>query len=108
MTGKPNYATAAAAPSATATGPATAVTVTAREFKFTLSKTSVPQGEVVFTVVNNGKLAHNFWIDGEATPLISPGKSATLTVNLDPGRLDYLCTVPGHAAAGMKGTLTVQ
>ena len=108
MTGKPNYETAAAPASATATGQSTAVTVTASEFKFTLSRTSVPQGEVVFTVVNDGKLAHNFWIDGKQTPLISPGKSATLTTTLDAGTLNYLCTVPGHAAAGMKGTLTVQ
>src|SRR5690348_14808152 len=62
MTGKPNYETAAAAPSATATGQATAVTVTAREFAFRLSKTSVPHGEITFTVVNRGKVAHNFWI----------------------------------------------
>jgi uncharacterized cupredoxin-like copper-binding protein len=108
MTGKPNYETAAAPASATATGQSTAVTVTASEFKFTLSRTSVPQGEVVFTVVNDGKLAHNFWIGGKQTPLISPGKSATLTTTLDAGTLNYLCTVPGHAAAGMKGTLTVQ
>jgi uncharacterized cupredoxin-like copper-binding protein len=108
MTGKPNYETAAAPASATATGQSTAVTVTASEFKFTLSRTSVPQGEVVFTVVNDGKLAHNFWIGGKQTPLNSPGTSATLTTTLDAGTLNYLCTVPGHAAAGMKGTLTVQ
>ena len=109
MTGKPNYESAAAAPaSTTATGQATAVTVTASEFKFTLSRTSVPQGEVEFTVVNKGKLAHNFWINGQQTPLISPGKTATLTTTLTPGSANYLCTVPGHAAAGMKGTLTVR
>jgi uncharacterized cupredoxin-like copper-binding protein len=108
MTGKPNYASAAAAPSATATGHTAAVTVTAREFAFTLSKTSVPHGTVVFTVVNSGKVAHNFWIDGKSTPLVSPGKSATLTVSLDPGSFSYLCTVAGHAAAGMKGSLTVR
>lgn len=108
MTGKPNYGTAAAAPSAAATGEATAVTVTAREFAFTLSKTTVPSGEAVFTVVNRGKVAHDFWIGGHSTPLISPGKSATLTVALQAGTSTYLCTVPGHAGAGMKGTLAVQ
>jgi len=53
-------------------------------------------------------LAHNFWINGQQTPLISPGKTATLTTTLTPGSANYLCTVPGHAAAGMKGTLTVR
>jgi uncharacterized cupredoxin-like copper-binding protein len=108
MTGKPNYGTATPAQASTTDASATSVAVTAREFAFTLSRASVPEGEVVFTVVNNGKLAHNFWIGGNATPLISPGKSATLTVTLHRGASAYLCTVPGHAAAGMKGSLTVR
>ncbi len=87
---------------------ATAVTVTATEFHFKLSKTSVTHGAVTFTVVNKGKLAHDFKIGGKKTPLISPGKSAKLSVTLKAGKASYLCTVPGHAAAGMKGTLTVK
>ena len=86
----------------------TAVTVTATEFHFKLSKTSVPHGSVTFTVVNKGKLSHDFKIAGKKTPLIKPGKSAKLTVTLKKGKSAYLCTVPGHAAAGMKGTLTVK
>jgi uncharacterized cupredoxin-like copper-binding protein len=87
---------------------AASVTVTATEFKFKLSKTSVPHGAVTFNVVNKGKLAHDFKIGGKKTPLIKPGKSANLTVTLKAGKAAYLCTVPGHAAAGMKGTLTVK
>ncbi len=86
----------------------TAVTVTATEFHFKLSKTSVPHGSVTFTVVNKGKLPHDFKIGGKKTPLIKPGKSAKLTVTLKKGKAAYLCTVAGHAAAGMKGTLTVK
>src|SRR5713101_3882081 len=87
---------------------ATAITVTATEFHFKLSKTSVPHGTVIFTVANKGKLAHDFKIGGKKTLLIKPGKSAKLTVTLKAGKFPYLCTVPGHAAAGMKGTLTVK
>jgi uncharacterized cupredoxin-like copper-binding protein len=87
---------------------ATAVTVTATEFHFKLSKTSVSHGTVTFTVVNKGKLAHDFKIGGKKTPLVQPGKSAKLTVALKAGKFPYLCTVPGHAAAGMKGTLAVK
>jgi plastocyanin len=86
---------------------ATAVTVTATEFKFKLSKESVPHGTVTFTVVNKGKVAHDFKIAGKKTALIKPGKSAKLIVTLKAGKYPYLCTVPGHAAAGMKGTLRV-
>jgi nitrite reductase (NO-forming) len=87
---------------------ATAVTVTASEFKFKLSKTAVPHGSVTFTLVNHGKLPHDFKIGGKKTPLVKPGKSAKLTVTLKAGKSAYVCTVAGHAAAGMKGTLTVK
>jgi uncharacterized cupredoxin-like copper-binding protein len=107
MTGKPNYGAATPALGAGTTTQTTAVDVTATEFKFRLSKSSVPHGKVVFTLVNNGKLAHDFWIAGKTSPLVQPGKSAKLVVTLSAGTLRYLCTVPGHSAAGMKGTLEV-
>ena len=86
---------------------ATTVKVTAKEFKFTLSKRSVKHGAVVFVVTNRGKLGHDFKIGGKKTPVIKPGKSATLRVSLGKGNKPYLCTVAGHAAAGMKGKLKV-
>jgi uncharacterized cupredoxin-like copper-binding protein len=90
---------------------ATADTVTAgkpSELRFTLSKRSVPKGSVSFTVTNRGKLKHDFKIAGKKTPILASGKRATLTVTFKrAGRFPYLCTVPGHAAGGMKGTLVV-
>jgi plastocyanin len=86
----------------------TAVTVTATEFHFKLSKASVPHGSVTFTLVNKGHVGHDFKIGGKKTPVISPGKSAKVTVTLKAGKAAYLCTVPGHSAAGMKGSLTVK
>jgi uncharacterized cupredoxin-like copper-binding protein len=87
---------------------ATTVTVTATEFKFKLSKREVPVGVVVFHVVNRGRIEHNFKIAGKKTPLIKPGKSATLRIVFKKkGRYAYLCTVSGHAALGMKGVLAV-
>jgi uncharacterized cupredoxin-like copper-binding protein len=107
MTGKPNYENAGPALGASQSASTTAVHVTATEFRFDLSKTSVPHGKVIFTVVNNGKVAHNFWINGKSTPLLSPRENAKLTVTLAAGKLPFVCTVAGHAAAGMKGSLTV-
>lgn len=89
-------------------GAVTKVTVTATEFKFKLSRKTVPVGVVEFRVVNKGRIAHDFKIAGRKTPLIRPGKSATLRVVFKKkGRYAYLCTVRGHAAAGMKGVLAV-
>ena len=51
---------------------------------------------------------HDFKINGKKTPRIAGGKSATITVKFaKAGKFPYLCTVPGHAAAGMKGSFTV-
>jgi uncharacterized cupredoxin-like copper-binding protein len=84
------------------------VTVTATEFKFKVSPTTVKPGKVTFDVVNKGKIAHNFQIDGKTTALLSPGKSAKLTVTLKAGKYPYKCTVDSHATLGMKGTLVAQ
>ncbi len=84
------------------------VTVSASEFKFVFSKKSVPVGTVVFTVVNKGKISHDFKIGGKQTPVLNPGQSAKLTVKFaKKGRYAYLCTIQGHAAAGMKGLFAV-
>jgi uncharacterized cupredoxin-like copper-binding protein len=94
-------------PIAPAATTAATVTVTMKEFKFALSKTTVKHGAVVFKLVNKGALPHDFKIGGKKSALIKPGKTGTLTVVLGKGNKPYLCTVPGHAAAGMKGVLKV-
>jgi uncharacterized cupredoxin-like copper-binding protein len=85
------------------------IKVTASEWKFKLSRSSIPVGTtVVFKVTNKGKIPHDFKINGKKTPQLAAGKSATLTVKFaKAGSYPYECTVPGHAAAGMKGTFKV-
>ncbi|MGZ4410297.1 MAG: plastocyanin/azurin family copper-binding protein, partial [Gaiellaceae bacterium] len=101
----------------------TVVTVLAgkpSELKFKLSVNAVKRGTVVFKVTNKGLLPHDFKIcssphgglanscAGKGTPVISPGKSATLKYTFKKaGTYEYLCTMPGHAAGGMKGDLKV-
>ena len=76
--------------------------------KFTLSTKTAHAGSVTFVVTNKGQLAHDFKIAGKKTALLKHGKTARLTVVLKKGKYAYACTVPGHAAAGMKGTFTVK
>jgi uncharacterized cupredoxin-like copper-binding protein len=87
----------------------TTIKVVASEFKFALSKRSVPVGTtVVFKVVNKGKITHDFKIAGKKTKLLNPGQSATLKVKFaKKGKMPYLCTVLGHAKLGMKGVFAV-
>jgi uncharacterized cupredoxin-like copper-binding protein len=103
---------AVARPAERAAVAATTVNVTAgkpQEFRFRLSKATVARGIVTFKVKNTGQLPHNFKIAGKKTRVLNPGQSATLKVNLRTAkRYPYLCTVSGHAAAGMKGTLRVR
>jgi len=82
----------------------TKVTVTAKDFKFTLSRRSAPHGKVTFKLVNKGPSPHDFKIAGKKTIVIKKGKTRSFTVTLAKGKTyKYICTVPGHAAAGMKG-----
>jgi uncharacterized cupredoxin-like copper-binding protein len=104
---------------------ATVVTVTAgkpSELAFKLSKVSnIPAGTVTFKVTNSGRAIHDFEICttpvkttakntcvGKVTKKLNPGQSAVLTVKLTKtGMYEYLCSVPGHAAAGMKGLIGI-
>lgn len=114
-----------AAGAAQARTTSTHVAVTAgkpSEFGFKLSIKTVKLGSVVFAVKNGGAIPHDFKIcsaartndtpntcAGKVTKLLSPGQSASLTyVFKKKGKYEYLCTVPGHAAGGMKGLLTVK
>jgi len=96
---------------ATAHRSATVVKVQAgkpSEFRFTLSVKTVKHGTVTFAVTGAGALPHDFKINGKTTKLLSQGQSQNLTVTFaKAGKYPYLCTVTGHAAAGMKGVLTV-
>src|SRR5262249_3241795 len=101
----------------------TTVNVTAgkpSELRFTLSKKTFAHGTVAFKLTNAGARAHDPKIctrpkagranscTGKVTRLIGPGQSATLTYTFKTsGTYEYLCTVPGHAAAGMKGDVKV-
>ena len=80
------------------------------EFFFRLSaKSASKPGKVTFAFKNVGHVLHDFKINGKKTALIQPGKTAKLVVTFKKkGKYAFLCTVPGHAAAGMKGVFTVR
>lgn len=78
------------------------------ELKITVSKKTIAKGATTFKVVNKGGLSHDFKIAGKKTATLKTGKTTTLKATLKAGKYQFLCTLPGHAAGGMKGTLTVK
>ncbi len=97
----------AAAGTASPAAPTT-LNVKMTDYAFALSKKQVAKGTVVFRVVNRGEVVHDFRIAGKKTPIYSAGKSGVLRVLFKrPGTYAFICTVPGHVAAGMKGVLKV-
>jgi len=109
----PPVSTPGSSPSS-ATAPSTAkgtsVEVKGGEFFFRLStRSAIKPGTMTFVFTNTGQVLHDFKINGKQTPLIQPGKTAKLVVTFkNKGAYPYLCTVPGHAEAGMKGVFTVR
>jgi len=91
---------------------AVTVNVTAVEFKFRLSKLSVPKGSVVtFKITNRGNSPHDFDIPTlkKGTAYLAPGKSALFKlIASKSGRFRFVCTVPRHVELGMTGNFIVK
>ncbi len=101
-------ATTGQAPAAAAP---TAVSISMVDLKFVPADVTIPANtDVTVTVTNDGVLEHNWDVLGTAfkTEVAGGGDVQTITVNLAAGSYDVQCDVPGHAAAGMVGKLTVQ
>jgi uncharacterized cupredoxin-like copper-binding protein len=81
------------------------------QLRFTTKHLSAKAGTVTISFANTSPLEHNITIaQGTnvlgATPTFQ-GATKTLTLKLAPGTYTFYCSVPGHRAAGMEGTLTV-
>jgi uncharacterized cupredoxin-like copper-binding protein len=78
-----------------------------KKFKTVSVQKPVKHGLVRFVVKNTGKIAHNFVIGTGQTTIIKSGGTDTIDVTLAKGKRKFVCSITGHAAAGMKGTLVV-
>lgn len=88
-------------------GEATEVSMT--EYSFDPSDLSVASGDSL-EVVNDGEIPHNLTVEDTdlATEDLEGGASEDLTVDLEPGDYEIICSIADHAAQGMTGTLTVE
>jgi len=109
-------ATSAGTSSATGGGASGSLAIAANpsgQLAYDKKTLSAKAGKVTITMTNMSPLGHNITIEQGtngsvlgATPTFQGGtKSVTLT--LKAGKYTFFCSVPGHRAGGMVGTLTV-
>jgi plastocyanin len=82
------------------------------QLKFLASSATAQPGRVLIRMKNKSTTPHDIAITGgglnQIGPVVSNGGDSTVTASLKPGKYTFYCSVPGHRAAGMVGTLTVK
>jgi uncharacterized cupredoxin-like copper-binding protein len=89
---------------------ATTVEVTAGDLWFNPTEITVNADDPTnIRLVNRGQVLHDLTVP-ELDVMVdaAPGDTVTAGITVDsPGTYEFLCTVPGHADAGMRGNLNV-
>jgi Cu+-exporting ATPase len=87
------------------------VAITGRDFRFEPAEVTVRAGEwVVVEFTNDDTVIHDWMVEGIPNVDVParPGQTARLRFVLDtPGTYMVMCSIPGHAEAGMVGMLVV-
>ncbi len=78
---------------------------------FSTTHLTAPHGTVTIMMKNLSVIPHDVAIQGNGVSkkgkIVGKGATSIATATLKKGTYTFLCTVPGHAAAGMKGKLTI-
>ena len=86
-------------------------TASGAAMKYSTTSLRARAGVVSIVMKNVSILPHDVAIKGNGVnakgKLVGQGGTSTVKAALKPGKYEFYCTVPGHEAAGMKGTLTV-
>jgi plastocyanin len=88
---------------------ATDLLITSRTNAFSSSELMVDAGQVTVRLSNQDLFWHTFTIDSLGVDIKVPvGAEGAATFAAEPGTYEFYCAIPGHAAIGMKGSLTVR
>jgi plastocyanin len=81
------------------------------QLRFSKSTLEAPAGKITLVMENPSPLEHDIALKGQGVDeigkTVGQGGKSTVSADLKPGKYEFYCSVPGHEAAGMKGTLTV-
>ena len=86
------------------------IPVSLTEFAITPDTINAPAGDITLAVTNDGGQVHNLQVVelDQITPDLNGGGSAALELtDVAEGTYEVICAIPGHAEAGMTGTLVV-
>jgi uncharacterized cupredoxin-like copper-binding protein len=87
------------------------VTIAESEFKLAPKDATAKAGKVTVEAKNDGQIVHDLEVEGNGvekkTANLEPGSSGKLALNLKPGKYEMYCSIDGHRASGMEGTITV-
>jgi plastocyanin len=118
LAGGPGSPSSGSSPSQTPSAPVPPavprVQVTATEYSYTMSRTSVPAGRVIVEFVNRGQDEHNLKLterEGELAGSFQntlSGGVADQSLILRAGTYTLFCSLPEHESKGMRATLLVQ
>ena len=71
-----------------------------------------PAGQLTIDSKNDASIPHDIALEGDGVDEVGPevqgGDVSEIEVDLQPGEYTFYCSVPGHRAGGMEGTLTVE
>jgi uncharacterized cupredoxin-like copper-binding protein len=90
--------------------------ITMEEMRFSPNRLDLKAGQsVTVTLVNKGSVRHDLAFPSAEMPglagietLTLPGQTSHVTLRFDqPGTYRFLCTIEGHAVAGMTGAVFV-
>jgi len=80
--------------------------------KFDPTSLEATAGQVTIDFTNDSSLPHNVTIEGNGIEEVASdtvtGDKSSVSADLPAGTYTFYCSVDGHKAAGMEGTLTVK
>jgi plastocyanin len=99
-------------PAAKGSGATLQLAASPTQIAFDTTQLTSKPGKVTIDFDNPAAIEHDVAIEQNGkeiakSALVTEGKTS-VTADLAPGAYTFLCTVPGHAEAGMEGTLTVK
>jgi plastocyanin len=85
------------------------ISLRASRTAFATTSLGAHPGPVTVSLTNHDLFWHTFTIESLGVNVDVPvGGTRSVTFTAAPGTYTFTCAIPGHAAAGMRGTLVVR